>query len=94
MQPVRTLQNAQFFTAEMVTDEKTGEQVEKWKPCSPGEPNAVQKTLHDIPSGRLVVPGITRYDFDKALMSVRPSVSDEDIGMHIKFTEDFGQEGN
>uniref|UniRef100_A0A6T6LZ62 AAA+ ATPase domain-containing protein n=1 Tax=Rhodosorus marinus TaxID=101924 RepID=A0A6T6LZ62_9RHOD len=94
MQPVRTLQNAQFFTAEMVTDEKTGEQVEKWKPCSPGEPNAVQKTLHDVPSGRLVVPGITRFDFDKALMSVRPSVSDEDIALHIKFTEDFGQEGN
>lgn len=94
MQPIRTLQGAQFFKPVMVTDANTGESVEKWEPCSPGDAQAVEKTLADIGPGTLAVPPITRYDFDKALVSVKPSVSFKDIEEHIKFTTEFGQEGN
>lgn len=94
MQPVRTLQSACFFKRITVVDEKTGEMIEKWQPCSPGDPEAVNMTLMDIGPGKLAVPPISRFDFDKALMSVKPSVSVDDIKQHINFTSEFGQEGN
>lgn len=63
-------------------------------PCSPGDPDAMPMTAHDITEPKLVMPlPVTKIDFFKALRTSRPSVSQADIEEHIKFTRDFGQEG-
>ncbi|OSX78651.1 hypothetical protein BU14_0104s0025 [Porphyra umbilicalis] len=95
MQPVRTLQNAQYFKQVSVPDEKTGQLVTKWSPCSPGDPAAEPMTLMGLrPEQEVFVPPVSRYDFDKALASSKPSVGTADIQKHVQFTKDFGQEGN
>eukprot|EP00179_Madagascaria_erythrocladioides_P012578 CAMPEP_0198366952 /NCGR_PEP_ID=MMETSP1450-20131203/154939_1 /TAXON_ID=753684 ORGANISM="Madagascaria erythrocladiodes, Strain CCMP3234" /NCGR_SAMPLE_ID=MMETSP1450 /ASSEMBLY_ACC=CAM_ASM_001115 /LENGTH=446 /DNA_ID=CAMNT_0044074421 /DNA_START=126 /DNA_END=1469 /DNA_ORIENTATION=+ len=88
MQPVRTLQNAQTFKPISVDG------AEKWTPCSPGDPQGKSMTLMQLSPEQLHVPDVTRLDFEKALSSSKPSVSDADIAEHVKFTEEFGQEGN
>jgi len=94
MQPVRTLQNAQMFKQIPVPDETTGATTMKWTPCAPGDPAGRPMTLMDVPPAELHVPSITYYDFEKAIAHSRPSVSESDIKEHIKFTSEFGQEGN
>jgi hypothetical protein len=49
-------------------------------------------TWMEVPGDRLKEPEITFQDFIKSLKNARPSVSNEDITRHIKFTEEFGQE--
>lgn len=89
MQPVRTLQNAQYFKKIVVQEEGKGS-VEKYTPCSPGDPNAKEMKLMSIDSDKLYVPAITRYDFEKALTTTNSSVSSEDLVKHEKFTAEFG----
>jgi len=62
-------------------------------PCSPGDPDAQEMTWMEVPGDRLKEPEITFNDFIKSLKNARPSVSHDDITRHIKFTEEFGQEG-
>eukprot|EP00184_Porphyridium_aerugineum_P007955 CAMPEP_0184691582 /NCGR_PEP_ID=MMETSP0313-20130426/393_1 /TAXON_ID=2792 /ORGANISM="Porphyridium aerugineum, Strain SAG 1380-2" /LENGTH=473 /DNA_ID=CAMNT_0027149327 /DNA_START=634 /DNA_END=2055 /DNA_ORIENTATION=+ len=94
MQPVRTLQNAQTFKQVMITE--NGQQIKKWTPCSPGDddPNAKPMTLMQVKPDELHVPVVTRFDFEKALASSKPSVSQKDIEDHIKFTNEFGTDGS
>ncbi|GAB0497089.1 hypothetical protein MMPV_008412 [Pyropia vietnamensis] len=94
MQPIRTLQNAQYFKRVSVPDDKTGALVTKWSPCSPGDPAAEPMTLMALPPDQVFVPPVSRYDFDKALSSSKPSVGTDDIQKHVDFTREFGQEGN
>lgn len=94
MQPVRKLQGAQSFKRVSVVDPETGAAVAKWTPCSPGDHEAVAKTLMDVSPADLHVPEVTRQDFEKALAHSKPSVSEKDISDHVKFTQEFGQEGN
>lgn len=95
MQPVRAVQTATHFKrvsgpsrenpSIMVHDYLT--------PCSPGDPDALEMTWVEVEGSKLKEPEIGMNDFLKSLKTVRPSVSDEDIQEHVKFTEDFGQEG-
>eukprot|EP00758_Cryptobia_borreli_P001630 Tbor_TRINITY_DN2402_c0_g1::TRINITY_DN2402_c0_g1_i1::g.2527::m.2527/K12196/VPS4; vacuolar protein-sorting-associated protein 4 len=63
-------------------------------PCSPGDPDGFPMTAAEIPEPNLVMPlPVTKVDFYKALRSARPSVCQDDVEEHIKFTADFGQEG-
>ncbi len=50
-------------------------------------------TPPDIKSCRVVPPAVTFQDFQKALRTTRPSVCEEDLQEHVKFTQDYGQEG-
>lgn len=88
MEPIRRLQIATHF--KKVTD-KDG--VEKYEPCSPGVPGAEEMDLMSIKPEMVTANPICPEDFFRALGSVRPSVSDEDLVNHEKFTSDFGSEG-
>jgi vacuolar protein-sorting-associated protein 4 len=95
MQPVRAVQSATHFKKvsgpdrvdpnKMVNDYLT--------PCSPGDPDAMEMTWVQVEGAKLKEPEICYQDFVKAIKSTRPSVSHDDITKHIKFTEEFGQEG-
>jgi vacuolar protein-sorting-associated protein 4 len=61
-------------------------------PCSPGDPDAMEMTWVQVEGSKLKEPEINYQDFLKAVKNTRPSVSNDDISKHIKFTEEFGQE--
>jgi vacuolar protein-sorting-associated protein 4 len=48
----------------------------------------------DIAGEDLVLPDLAYKDFVKAVKSARPTVNAEDNERHVKFTNDFGSEGN
>mmetsp|Transcript_40768 Transcript_40768/g.161552 ORF Transcript_40768/g.161552 Transcript_40768/m.161552 type:complete len:451 (-) Transcript_40768:241-1593(-) len=94
MMPVRTLQSAQYFKKVKVVE--NGVEVEQMAPCSAGDsdPTKFEATLMDIKPDQLMVPRVTYFDFERALSKSKPSVSQGDLADHVKFTEEFGQEGN
>jgi vacuolar protein-sorting-associated protein 4 len=55
-----------------------------WQPCSPGDPEAVEKSWMDVASDDLMEPEVTPTDFERALANTRPSVSDDDLTEHVK----------
>lgn len=90
MQPIRKIQQATHFKPVIsVVDGK-----EKLLPCSPGDEGAREMSWMDIGTDELQEPDLTIKDFIKSIKSNRPTVNDADIENHIKFTNDFGQEGN
>jgi len=95
MQPVRAVQTATHFKTVSGPDRTDPTRIKNdyLTPCSPGDPSAQEMTWMDVPGDRLLEPQIGFPDFIKSLKSARPSVSHDDIQQHIKFTEDFGQEG-
>jgi vacuolar protein-sorting-associated protein 4 len=95
MQPVRAVQTATHFKYVSAPDRNNPEVLrhDYLTPCSPGDPDAKEMTWVDIPGDKLKEPEITFEDFKKSLRNSRPSVSPDDIKQHIKFTEEFGQEG-
>lgn len=91
MQPVRTLQNAQKFKRIQVNEERRLKQ--KWTPCPPSDPEGVPMTLMQIKDDELHVPLVTKRDFLVALTSTKPSVDQDNIAKHAKFTQERGQMG-
>eukprot|EP00127_Corallochytrium_limacisporum_P001198 Clim_evm33s44 gene=Clim_evmTU33s44 len=96
MRPVRALQEATHFKQVSGPDPTNPKQTcnDLWTPCSPGDPQAIEKNWMDIPGDKLYVQPVRKRDMLAALAAVRPSVSQDDIDMHTKFTEEFGQEGD
>jgi len=87
MQPVRKVLSATHF--KRVPDpENAGE---KWTPCSPGDPDAVEKSWDDIGSDELLEPPLKLNDFLKALDSNRPTVTQSDIQKHEDWTKESGE---
>jgi vacuolar protein-sorting-associated protein 4 len=95
MQPVRAVQTATHFKRVSGPDRNDPTKIrdDYLSPCSPGDPDAQEMTWMEVPGDRLKEPEITFNDFIKSLKNARPSVSHDDITRHIKFTEEFGQEG-
>jgi len=95
MESVRTLQVATHFKKVSGPDPDDESKVchERLVPCSPGDPQGFPMTMTEIPNPRMVLAlPVTKMHFIKALRTARPSVSEDDIKQHIKFTDDFGQE--
>ena len=94
MQPVRKVQTATHFkkikAASRVDPSKTNTY---FTPCSPGDPEAIEMTWTNIEGDDLMEPMLGLQDFLKSLQTTRPTVSDEDIREHVKFTSEFGQDG-
>ena len=84
MQPVRKVLSATHFKP--VTVDGTT----KWTPCSPGDPDAVEKTWSEVEGDELQEPGLKLNDFVRAIENVRPTVTQEDIKRHIEWTNDSG----
>ncbi|PFH48218.1 hypothetical protein AMATHDRAFT_66050 [Amanita thiersii Skay4041] len=83
MQPVRKVISATHF-------KRVGD---KWTPCSPGDPAAIEKTWDDIESDELLEPPLRLNDFLKSLDSVRPTVTETDIKRHDDWTRESGNDG-
>ncbi|KAK2459760.1 hypothetical protein APHAL10511_008192 [Amanita phalloides] len=83
MQPVRKVISATHF-------KRVGD---KWTPCSPGDPAAVEKTWSDIQSDELQEPPLKLNDFLKSLENVRPTVTEADIKRHDEWTRESGNDG-
>ncbi|KAL5534508.1 VPS4 [Sanghuangporus baumii] len=87
MQPVRKVLSATHFKE--VPSPDGGKS--KWTPCSPGDPAAVEKSWTELDSDELLEPPLKLNDFVKAVDSVRPTVSEDDIKRHIDWTNDSGE---
>ena len=94
MLPVRKVQSATHFKYVDAPSRENPSVIKKFlTPCSPGDPNAIEKRWTEVDSDELLEPELTANDFLKAIQNSRPSVSQKDIVDHVKFTTDFGQEG-
>jgi len=95
MQPVRLVQTATHFKKVSGPDRTDPAKVvhDYLVPCSPGDPDAIEMTWVQVDGSKLKEPEITYQDFLKSLKQQRPSVSPDDLQKHVKFTEEFGQEG-
>lgn len=89
MQPVRKVQTATHFKKVNIP----GKQGIFLTPCSPGDSQAIPMDWTSIQSNELLEPELTIADFLRSLQRQRSSVSDDDIAHHVKFTEEFGQDG-
>ena len=92
MQPIRKVQSATHFKQCALSGDQDAGKV-KWTPCSPGDPQAVEKHWMELAGDELVEPELVMADFIKAVQMTRPTVSDGDILKHQQFTDEFGQEG-
>jgi vacuolar protein-sorting-associated protein 4 len=86
MQPVRKVLGATHFKQVLLSDANRP----KWTPCSPGDPEAVEKAWTDIDSDELLEPPLKLADFERALAGARPTVTQEDIQKHTQWTNDAG----
>ncbi|KAL1746770.1 P-loop containing nucleoside triphosphate hydrolase protein [Schizophyllum fasciatum] len=96
MQPVRKVIGATHFKRVRAAvrgpdGELTEETKMKWTPCSPGDPEAVEKSWSDIESDELEEPPLKIADFLKSLSTVRPTVTQEDIRKHDEWTKESGE---
>ena len=64
-----------------------------WTPTYPSDPDGEQKTIMDIEPNLLQKPPVSFEDFMFALSRVKPTVSLADLEGHVRWTEEFGQEG-
>ncbi|KAF1362589.1 vacuolar protein sorting-associated protein-like protein VPS4 [Lizonia empirigonia] len=87
MQPVRLIQTATHYKPVQV-DGHT-----KWTPCSPGDPQAQEKSWTELDGDELVEPPLRVRDFVKAIKSSRPTVSGDDLTKNADWTKEFGSEG-
>ena len=91
-QPVRRTQDATHFKPI-----KTKEGADGWIACAPSDPQAVEHTLQEFAdeniADKVVIPPITKHDFDIVLLRARPTVSTDDLEVFTRFTEEFGEEG-
>ena len=67
--------------------------ITKYTPCSPGDPEGVEKSWTTVDRDELAEPLLTLNDFLKAVQSVRPTVTESDIKKHVDWTQDSGADG-
>ncbi|KIK80045.1 hypothetical protein PAXRUDRAFT_833772 [Paxillus rubicundulus Ve08.2h10] len=87
MQPVRKVISATHFKPTSPSGKI------QWTPCSPGDPEAVEKSWSEIESDELVEPQLRLQDFVKSLESTRPTVTEADIKRHDAWTKESGNDG-
>ena len=84
MMPVRRCQTAKRFKK---TDDGG------WTPTFPSDPAGEDMDLMSIKPELLRCPPVSMDDFMQALARIKPSVNEDDIVEHTKWTEEFGQDG-
>jgi len=94
MQPVRKVLGATHFKEVRVPipDTHPVQYVKKLTPCSPGDPGAKELTWNDIGSDELQEPPLALNDFLRAVQTVRPTVTPDDIVKHLEFQNEAGTE--
>jgi vacuolar protein-sorting-associated protein 4 len=89
-EPVRACQMATHFKK---VEDPTKKQPFFWEPCSPGDRNAVEMTLMQVPSEQLKPIDISKKMCLKALKTAKPTVGKEDLLRFEEWTKQYGQEG-
>ena len=84
MMPVRRCQSAKKF-------KRTPDG--GYMPTFPSDPEGETMDLMKVPPELLRCPPVCMDDFMQALARIKPSVCEDDITEHIKWTEEFGQDG-
>lgn len=92
MQPVRKVISATHFRR-VADPDASSRALTKWTPCSPGDPDAVEKSWSDIGSDELLEPPLKLADFLKSLDVTRPTVTEADIKRHDDWTKESGNDG-
>lgn len=64
-----------------------------WTPTYPSDPNGKDMTLMSMDPTLLRCPDLTLDDYMGALARIKPSVCEKDVLDHVKWTEEFGQDG-
>ncbi|KAJ3751258.1 P-loop containing nucleoside triphosphate hydrolase protein [Lentinula detonsa] len=90
MQPVRKLLSATHFK-EIPDPDNTS--VLKWTPCSPGDPEAEEKSWENIESDELIEPPLKLADFMKSLETNKSTCTAADIQKHEDWTRESGNDG-
>lgn len=94
MQPVRKVQTATHFKKVSAPSRNDPTRIHTYlTPCSPGDSSATEMNWTEIEGDDLMEPMLCLQDFLKSIQTTRPTVSDDDIQEHVKFTSEFGQEG-
>ncbi|KAL7411502.1 ATPase [Mrakia frigida] len=94
MQPVRKVLSATHFKeVDVPTAEDPSKTTRKLTPCSPGDPDAIEKTWTDVDGDQLLEPMLGLKDFLRAISQTRPTVTEADIQKHIQFTNESGADG-
>jgi len=94
MEPIRTCTLAQHFKKVSGKEPKSDKIVDDLlTPCLGVDEGAIEMTLNDVPSEKLLAPKVTFKDFEKSLKNSKPTVSKNDLNQYDKYTEDFGEEG-
>ncbi|KAK7468321.1 Vacuolar protein sorting-associated protein 4 [Stygiomarasmius scandens] len=86
MQPVRKVISATHFKP---VPQENG--TVKWTPCSPGDPEAVEKSWSELESEELLEPPLRVKDFLRSLETTRPTVTEADIKRHDDWTRESGE---
>jgi vacuolar protein-sorting-associated protein 4 len=96
MEPVRTCQIATHFKKVKGSPHSNPDIIvdDLLTPCSPGDPDAIEISLEDVPGDKLYPPVLATKDFIKSLKTTKPSVGKDDLIDFEKFTKDFGQDGS
>jgi vacuolar protein-sorting-associated protein 4 len=84
MMPVRKCQTAKHFAP---TPDGG------WSPTYPSDPQGKPMTLMQLDPKSLRCPDLTLDDYMGALARIKPSVNEDDVREHVKWTEEFGQDG-
>lgn len=87
MQPVRKIQTATHYKKVLVDG------MEKVTPCSPGDQGAIEMTWTEVETEQLLEPPLTVKDFQRAVKSSRPTVSQDDLNRNADWTKEFGSDG-
>jgi len=90
MQPVRKVLSATHFKR---VYSSTDPKKLKWTPCSPGDPDAEERSWTDIEGDELHEPPLKMSDFLKSLDNVKPTVTEANIRKHDEWTKECGNDG-
>lgn len=90
MQPVRKVISATHFKPLASPSDSPRGKVQ-WTPCSPGDPQAVEKSWNDVESDELQEPPLLVQDFVRSVESIRPTVTEMDIRRHDDWTMESGE---
>ncbi|KAJ3811648.1 MAG: P-loop containing nucleoside triphosphate hydrolase protein [Lentinula lateritia] len=90
MQPVRKLLSATHFKK---IPDPADSSVLKWTPCSPGDPDAEEKSWETIESDELIEPPLKLADFMKSLETNKSTCTAADIKKHDDWTRESGNDG-
>jgi vacuolar protein-sorting-associated protein 4 len=62
-------------------------------PCSPGDPGAIEMQWDKVPRNRLTDAPVEMRHFRTSLRNVKATVNQAELDRYVRWTEEFGQDG-